>query len=201
MGRTEELRKKLGLPLDEIENRVLRPQRTGHAHLDERLVTISSEKLHPSPIFHMLSGLRFDFIDPIKFEELVMGLFESFGFKGQLTPPSGDHGIDIELKGSSGNLILVQCKRYQQNLLVSPKELREFLGAITFTHATEGYFVTTSGFTEQCRVFAKDQPLHLVDGVNLQKLLLFAETLYRKTSYGPSFTRTPEELIREYLPQ
>jgi|GEM_PF-5574956 len=214
MGRIDDLRKKLGLPPGDASKRcvfqtpdsshTIKPvtttvsKKTSTVNLHET-PTLEDEMLMPSPLFRLLTGIGFYSMDPIKFEELIMGIFELFGFQGKLTPPSGDHGIDIELRSRSGNLLVVQCKRYQHDQLVSPKEVREFLGAITFTRATEGYFVTTSRFSEQCRVFAQGQPLHLVDGDALGKLMLLAETAYRYTSRNQSCIDAPEDFVRSHL--
>jgi len=65
-----------------------------------------------------------------------------------LTPKTGDHGVDIKLESPSGSICVVQCKRYNRDQAVSAKELREFLGAMTFAKATLGFFITTSYFTE-----------------------------------------------------
>lgn len=47
---------------------------------------------------NFLLSFGFIHIDPIKFEELILSVFVVLGFKGHLTPPSGDDGIDLFLR-------------------------------------------------------------------------------------------------------
>lgn len=194
MGKIDELRKKLGLPPappirpafnhpPEIESQQLEPSQT--------------PTFPPSPLFKALTNLNFDAIDPIAFEKLTMTVFEAFGFKGRLTPPSGDHGIDIILENPYGELLCVQCKRYTADQTVSPKEVREFLGAMTYTRAKEGFFVTTSSFSDQCRDFAKDLNLHLIDNFLFRRLLIMAEETYRL--YDNKIIEEPEVVLKSCL--
>lgn len=141
-----------------------------------------------SPLFACLTD-KIDFVgmDPIAFEETVKTLFECFGLTGTLTPSSGDHGIDIQLRTSEGSVLVVQCKRYLADQVVSPREVREFLGAITYARAVEGFFVSTSRFSRQCYEFAQSQPLYLIDRALLKELFDQAEAGYRSPSPDSSW--------------
>src|SRR5436190_12720841 len=66
--------------------------------------------------------------------------------------------------------VAFQCKRYSG--AVSPKEVREFKGAIG-SRAEKGIFFTTGYFTDAAREAARDmsKPIELIDGDRLVELL------------------------------
>ena len=108
-------------------------------------------------------------LTPDAFERETLELFRLHGFAGDLTPPSGDEGIDLELcKG--GRCIVVQCKQYRGT--VGQPALRDFAGAMRGAGADIGYFVTTAEFTEPAIRWAEalDEPrIILVDGRDLAR--------------------------------
>lgn len=210
MGKIDDLRQKLGLPISSASPRsVFNSTQMGSSgslktqlpsrgeHVSETERTLSVSRLSPSPLFIALASIDLCTIDPIMFEKLTMAIFETFGFKGRITPASGDHGIDIVLENPFGKIFCVQCKRYASGQLVSPREVREFLGAMTYIRASEGYFVTTSRFSAQCCEFARNFPLHLIDKAVLNNLLASAESLYREAHN--EIINAPEDAIRKYL--
>lgn len=125
-------------------------------------------------IVKVLLSFGFNHIDPIKFEELILRVFESLGFKGSLTPRSGDDGIDILLTDKREKRVIIQCKRYNDNQTISPKDVREFLGSMSHAKAEYAFFVTTSSFSENAKEFCKDKSIYLVDGEKLKRLFLLA---------------------------
>lgn len=93
----------------------------------------------------------------------------------EVTGGRGDKGIDGEGYLPVGPLVTTkvafQCKRYSGS--VSPKEVREFQGAIG-SRAEKGIFFTTGYFTDSARETARDnmsKPIELVDGDRLVELL------------------------------
>lgn len=110
--------------------------------------------------------------DALKFEKLVLALLTVDGSTGSLTTLNSDNGIDVEVNSPEG-LIVAQCKAYSGDSRVSPKEVREFLGAVTHVEAIRGYFFTTSWFTAQARAFAEGHSnLVLIDRNDLEELLV-----------------------------
>lgn len=129
----------------------------------------------PSELFRCMVSLGFYHVDPIAFELVMKQVFEIFGFTGALTPPTGDDGIDILLRSPKGSVSIVQCKRYSEELSVSPREVREFLGSLTFQKAAYGYFVSTSRFSSQAREFCNEHKILLIDGKGIEAIFLLAE--------------------------
>jgi HJR/Mrr/RecB family endonuclease len=64
---------------------------------------------------------------PIEFEHLTAEIYRLLGYKADVTPPSGDKGLDVILS-TAENKIGVQCKRYQD--IIGPAFIREFAGAL-----------------------------------------------------------------------
>lgn len=166
-----------------------------HKDIFEQLSETPSS-VHPVLEFLVLAG--FNHIDPLEFEKLVMKMFEVLGFKGQLTPASGDDGIDIILRDTNDTIGIVQCKRYNDNQVISAKDMREFLGSMTHAKAEYGYFVTTTAFSEQAKEFSKDKNIYLVDSEKLKRLLLLSLDVRtepkNKTANG-TILRTANETI------
>jgi HJR/Mrr/RecB family endonuclease len=95
-----------------------------------------------------------------EFEQFVAGLFGNLGYSVELTPSSGDHGVDIIIR-KSGQSAAVQCKRW--NDPVGEPVLRDFLGSMVGAGVTVGYVATTSVFTEQAHGFAHKHGICLLD--------------------------------------
>jgi restriction endonuclease Mrr len=53
---------------------------------------------------------------------------------------------------------------------VSEPEVRDFYGSFR-DEAAHGFFVTTSDFTQQARLWAKDKPIDLVNGEDLVHMI------------------------------
>ena len=109
------------------------------------------------------------------FEKLCSRIFREKGFeKVKVTGRSGDGGIDgigvMKLSLVSFK-VLFQCKRYKDS--VSPKEIREFKGAMA-GRAAKGIFLTTGRFTKSAIDEAtRDgaEQIELIDGLALCELL------------------------------
>jgi DNA polymerase III delta prime subunit len=112
----------------------------------------------------------------VEFEQAIATLLRRMGLRAEVTKASGDGGIDIIAvwdKPILGGRYLIQCKRFAENTVVGAAVVREFYGAmIADRKASKGIFITTSTFSGQAREFALGLPLELVDGQQLQRLLL-----------------------------
>jgi len=124
--------------------------------------------------FKTLIDAGFNHLTPTAFEAFVLEIFEALNFSGSLTPASGDGGADILLEAGT-DLAVVQCKKYDDGAVIGSKELRELLGTIVHFKAVQGYFVTTSTFTNQAKEFSNEHSnMTLIDGERLKKLLFFS---------------------------
>lgn len=110
----------------------------------------------------------------IEFEHLTAEIFRQLGFEADVTPASGDKGLDVILNGKQGKFG-VQCKQYNKN--IGPDLIREFVGALEGARIIQGIFVTTSQYTNSAKETAKNSRLKilLVDGEKLGEMRNKAE--------------------------
>ncbi|MEW6041291.1 MAG: restriction endonuclease [Elusimicrobiota bacterium] len=130
-------------------------------------------KVEPS-LVKFLVDFGFNHLDPFKFEELVLKIFEAFGYKGQLTQVTRDEGIDVLLEAPDSKKVVVQCKRYIDDQIISARDVRELLGAMVHAEADFGIFITTTTFSEQAKEFSKNKNIFLVGGEKLKQLYILA---------------------------
>ena len=109
---------------------------------------------------------------PREFEHLVERLYSDMGYDTVLTPPQKDGGRDIvatrRMLGKAESL-LVECKRYSKPVGVD--RARALLGAVSDAKANKGVIVTTGRATGPARDFAEGNPLELITGDQLVRLM------------------------------
>ncbi len=106
----------------------------------------------------------------LEFEHLVGEIYRQQGYKVEEQGGSGsDGGVDVVLR-RNGETVLVQCKQWKtQSVGVRP--LRELRGVVASQGASRGIFVTCGGYTSDALAEFADQPLELVDGPKLLRLV------------------------------
>jgi hypothetical protein len=130
-----------------------------------------------SPLFNFLFDLNFSSIEPVAFEKLVLDIFIALGCRGELTPQTGDDGIDIRLKDVLDKTAVVQCKRYNDQP-ITPSGVREFLGALLLEKADYSFYITTSTFSENASKYCDKAQLRLIDREAFIGLILHALKQY-----------------------
>jgi hypothetical protein len=115
-------------------------------------------------------------LSPRRFEELVAELYSRAGFEVQLTPASGDGGVDvyaIRREDLGSTLTVVQAKRYKPEFKVEASVVRELFGTVNLTNASAGVLVTTSSFQPGAKRLAEQHEwrLSLRDYARLQQML------------------------------
>lgn len=113
-------------------------------------------------------------MDPGLFEGLIGELLKKRGYGSiKITGRSGDGGIDGECSIDELGLYKLhfQAKRWQNQ--VSPKEVRDLIGAIQTRRGDYGIFVTTSTFSRDALETAKlSGKIKTIDGQELSKLMI-----------------------------
>jgi len=105
-----------------------------------------------------------------EFEDLVGEAYRRQGFMVEFTgDPSGDGGVDLVLT-KAGQTILVQCKQWKA-FDVGVKPVRELLGVVASRKAHRGILVTSGRFTQGAVRFAEANPIELLDGPPLAKMI------------------------------
>jgi restriction system protein len=120
--------------------------------------------------------------EPAFFEQVVIDLLVAMGYgtgkeAGEVRGKAGDGGIDGVIREDrlGLDLIYVQAKRYAADNPVGPDKIREFSGALDFTGARKGVFITTSRFTPEAARFARQLQMKrivLIDGEGLTDLMI-----------------------------
>ncbi len=106
-------------------------------------------------------------LDPIVFERHMAQVYRALGYTVEITPPQKDKGIDLILH-KHGITCAVQVKRYTRNNVGAP-EIQAFYGAYARRY-DKGLFVTTSDFTQEARLYAKENEVMLTNGTDLGEL-------------------------------
>lgn len=116
-------------------------------------------------------------LSPRKFEEVVGDIYRSLGWNVTLTAQSRDGGIDLFcLSKSSGEVCIVECKRYKKNCRVGIGALDRLLGAQLRNNAQSAHLVTSTSFSKDAikaaaQAHAQGINLKLVDAHELFHLL------------------------------
>jgi hypothetical protein len=122
------------------------------------------------------SGLissNYAFMSPYEFEELLADLFKKMGYEVEVTPKSGDYGIDVVARNQN-DVIAIQAKKYSTANKVSNRDVQRLLGAMQLqtVRANKGILITTSDFTAQAVEQSKGTPVELWNGEHLNSLLV-----------------------------
>lgn len=104
-----------------------------------------------------------------RFETLVAEAYRREGYAVEETGGGGpDGGVDVVIR--KGGAFLVQCKHWKA-YRVGVKEARELLGLVTAERAAGGILITSGSFTPEAEDFARGQPVELIDGPRLLRLV------------------------------
>ena len=132
----------------------------------ERIREAERQRHHLYSISDMLNA------SPSGFESMVMRILARRGYNLVVVGGAGDEGVDLKGTGPNGEVVVVQCKRYQQSKVIGPATVRELSGTMGMQKARVGILVTTSFFSDNARIVASNSPdkLLLVDGTLLVQL-------------------------------
>ncbi|MGA3185758.1 MAG: restriction endonuclease [Bryobacteraceae bacterium] len=108
-----------------------------------------------------------------EFEDLIEQLLSRMGLKIEGRCAAADGGIDmVATQGDAivGGKFIIQCKRFSGS--VGNSVIRDLFGVVHSEAANKGILITNSTFTKEARRFAEGKPIELVDGAQLQDLLI-----------------------------
>jgi restriction system protein len=102
------------------------------------------------------------------FEEVLLVHFQHLGYRGTLTPESGDYGADLVLEKGMERIV-VQAKRYKN--VVGIEAVQQVIGALKYYQANKGMVVTNSVYTPNAIALAHANGIDLIDREQLIGLL------------------------------
>ena len=151
---------------------------------DEKQELRSLAKKQETSVRESLRDLLIN-MDAFAFEHLVKRLLEEMGYQNvEVTPPSGDGGVDvvadIEL-GITSVREVVQAKRHRRT--IQRKELDALRGSLHRFNAVRGTIIATSQFAKGTKDAAFESgaaPITLIDGDKLIDLLIEHDIGVRK---------------------
>jgi Ca2+/Na+ antiporter len=117
-------------------------------------------------------GLSNSFADytPREFEKFVCDLFRKMGYNAELTPSTGDYGVDVVAQ-KDGNTVAIQVKKYKEGNMVGAQMVQQTLGAMWKVKADQSIIITTSGFTVYAQEQAREAPIELWDKRTLHEIV------------------------------
>ena len=101
-----------------------------------------------------------DAMDGLEFERYVSRILKSRGFITQVTPATGDLGVDI-IATRGGVRYAIQVKRYQK--AVSRRAVSDAVAAKDYYHCSGAMVITNSYFSSGAIELAKSAHCELVD--------------------------------------
>jgi len=101
------------------------------------------------------------------FERELGAAFSRQGFSVELTPASGDQGIDIILR-RGGRKTIVQCKATTKP--VGPAVARELYGTLQASGADDAILAATGGVTTGVREFIRGKPITVMTLTDIIRL-------------------------------
>jgi uncharacterized membrane-anchored protein YhcB (DUF1043 family) len=118
-----------------------------------------------------------------KFEELVAGLFEGFGYEVELTAQTRDGGYDIVAvrHAEMTTRSLIECKRHSPNNKVGVGVVRQLRGVVASSKATNGIVATTATFTRNAERFIAENEW-LIEGRSINHVVEWINRYLRRSS-------------------
>jgi restriction endonuclease Mrr len=156
--REEELRR------EEEERRRKREQREEELRREEQERAEQIEALLQRDTFRD----SVDYMSGVEFENFMANVFAKKGYPVQLTPGSGDQGVDL-LLNIDERRVAVQLKRYTAP--VGNRAVQEAFAGMIHYKAKEAWVITTSTFTKKARELAKSTGIRLIDRNELEDWL------------------------------
>lgn len=108
-----------------------------------------------------------DDMSPDEFEHYCAALLRQARWRADVTPASGDQGVDIVAE-KRGLRIVVQCKMYSKP--VGNRAVQEIVAGIAHVDAQRGVVVTTVGYTPAAEALAASNNVLLLHHSQLHRI-------------------------------
>lgn len=101
-------------------------------------------------------------LSPVEFEQWCAHKLRALGYTVRHVGGQGDHGIDLFAE-KSGELTVVQCKRFTGKRAVGEPQIRDLYGAMHAEKAVRALVMTAGYFTAEATAWARGKPIELWD--------------------------------------
>lgn len=108
--------------------------------------------------------------NPTEFEHFCGQLFVRMGYDVHHTPPVKDGGYDLKLF-HDGKAYLVECKCFSKKNHITRPLLQKLAGVNQTEGADYLIFITTSSFTKNAQIYAKQIGMQLIDGRKIERII------------------------------
>lgn len=103
--------------------------------------------------------------NPLEFENFIADVLKyRYGLESYVTKSTGDFGVDVE-HGIGEGKVIGQVKCYLKDIGYEPIAIIH--SNMVKQKASKGYVVSTSGFTENARMYAEGLNIDLISGTDL----------------------------------
>lgn len=156
---------------------------------DDEMVQELVDKINQDVPNQLLSRLKQS--DPSFFETSVNELIQKiYGLEAKLERTHGgsdDGGIDGIVNIPLGFKIYIQAKRYKETKMITPNDLKHFVGSLASEHAANGVFITSSDFHRDVKKYIEllnNQPsIKLINGNQLVEMMIFNDIGVKSTRH------------------
>ena len=121
-------------------------------------------------------------LEPTQFEDEIARMFTRLGYDVTQTSYSNDYGRDVIML-KDGKKYLVECKCYAVGGSSGRPVLQKLHSAMVTDGADGGFFVTTGGFSDPAREFAKANKIELIGPDALVRLMAESKPGKNSTEY------------------
>ena len=102
-----------------------------------------------------------------EYEEYCKYILKQKGWEVNLTPKSGDRGVDL-IASKKYLKVCIQCKRYSKP--VGNKAVQEIFTGKQYYDGSHGVLVSNAGFTKSAKSLALKTEIILLSDINLKSL-------------------------------
>jgi len=130
------------------------------------------KKFNKNRIYKFLQKLTIGDVDTItgyEFEEILLHIFNYFGFKSSVTKKSGDYGVDLFVKKKSVKYC-IQAKLYY-NHNVGSSAVQQIETGKRYFACDYAMVITNSKYTKQARDMANQLNVILLDRQDMSSIL------------------------------
>lgn len=131
------------------------------------LIAHKLEKYINRKIYLNSSLSKLDHLEGESFEKYVKAIFESKGYKAELTAKSHDYGADLILT-KNGKKTVVQAKRYKSKVGIAA--VQQIIAAKAYYKADNCMVFTNNYYTPSAKKLAKVNAVELFDRNDIKKI-------------------------------